>query len=350
MSFIEAFTVPILNWYEQHGRKNLPWQTEDNAYYVWISEIMLQQTQVKTVIPYFNRFMQYFPTIQKLAEAHEDEVLHLWAGLGYYSRARNLHKTARLIVSHYQGIFPKDPQQLMQLPGIGQSTAHAILAQAYNKPYPILDGNVKRVLSRYFLVDGFSSKTTEQLWKLANDCMSQERARDYTQAIMDFGALYCTHKNPSCHSCPIQANCLAFSLNKVTEYPQKKPKKTIPEKSTTFILLYDAERRIYLTKNPPIGIWGGLWSLMQVESHQDFITKIQQQHGLTIIQQQHLKKFKHTFSHFKLMIEAIALEIKFSGKKLSELPGKWLTQNEINKLGLPKPIYDIIQNFIKLAI
>ena len=209
------FSLPLLEWFNCHGRKDLPWQHPRSAYRVWISEIMLQQTQVKTVIPYFNHFIAKFPDIQQLAHAYEDRVLAQWSGLGYYSRARNLHKTAKIICEKYKGEFPRELADLIALPGIGPSTAAAIASQAFNQATPILDGNVKRVLCRYFLIDGWPehSSVKQKLWQLAKECMPTERCADYTQAIMDLGATRCTARNPDCANCPLQYTCLAKHHN-----------------------------------------------------------------------------------------------------------------------------------------
>ncbi|AHE67433.1 A/G-specific adenine glycosylase [Legionella oakridgensis ATCC 33761 = DSM 21215] len=223
----EHFTLPLLQWFHQYGRKDLPWQIPGNAYAVWISEIMLQQTQVRTVIPYFLRFMNTFPTLRTLACASEDQVLAQWSGLGYYSRARNLHKTAKIICNDFHDYFPDDIETLMKLPGIGPSTAAAIASLAFNKPTAILDGNVKRVLCRYFLIAGSMEQTsvTRQLWQLAKQCMPLHDCAAYTQAIMDLGATCCTIKSPNCSNCPLHTTCLAYQTNEVAHYPHKKLKK-----------------------------------------------------------------------------------------------------------------------------
>lgn len=229
-SLNQLFSQLLLDWYDLHGRKDLPWQLPRSPYRVWVSEIMLQQTQVQTVIPYFNRFIEHFPDIFLLANAEEDEVLSLWSGLGYYSRARNLHNTAKIISDQYNGVFPEDLNILVQLPGIGPSTAAAILSQAFNKPAAILDGNVKRVLSRFFLIEGWpeQAQVKKKLWGLASSCMPNERCADYTQAIMDLGATCCTNKNPQCLRCPVKNHCLAFHNKKQHLYPTKKNKETAP--------------------------------------------------------------------------------------------------------------------------
>lgn len=247
----EQFNKPLLQWFALNGRKNLPWQIPRTAYRVWISEIMLQQTQVQTVIPYFERFMDKFPSIDDLGKAHDDEVLALWSGLGYYSRARNLHKTAQIILNEYQGIFPQDLTLLNELPGIGASTAGAILSQAFNMPTAILDANVKRVLTRFFAIKGYPEQTQvkKTLWALANSCMPQEHCADYTQAIMDLGATCCTTKKPNCFNCPLQDNCKALQDKEQHLYPTKKIKKPVPVQQQQFLVLCNAQGDIYLEKD-----------------------------------------------------------------------------------------------------
>lgn len=339
------FTLPLLHWYDLHGRKDLPWQHPREAYRVWLSEIMLQQTQVKTVIPYFTRFLVHFPTIHDLALASEDEVLALWSGLGYYSRGRNLHKTAIIIDTLYQGKFPQDIQVLIQLPGIGLTTAAAIISQAFNLPTAILDGNVKRVLSRYFLIAGFSTQTTATLWRLANQCISPLRAADYTQAIMDLGATCCTSKKPNCLSCPLQATCLARLSNVIADYPTPKPKKEIPTKRQQFLLMHSHANLIYLEKRPPSGIWGGLWCPPSIEIEIDPTDYIQNTYALEVIHVTSLMTIKHSFSHFKLHINALSVKTRDTGNACFEHPGCWFSTEETIKLGLAKPISDMIKRF-----
>lgn len=227
MALLQQFALPLLAWYQQHGRRDLPWQNPRTPYRVWLSEIMLQQTQVKTVIPYFIRFINRFPDIRSLAGAEEDDVLALWSGLGYYSRGRNLHKTARMICETHNGVIPDKVSELTRLPGIGESTAAAIASLAYNQRTPILDGNVKRVLSRFFLISDSLELThvKQKLWKLADACMPSQQCADYTQAIMDLGATCCLARNPTCELCPLQQNCQAFLTKQVKNIPKKKRKK-----------------------------------------------------------------------------------------------------------------------------
>src|SRR5579872_382769 len=253
------FQKKILTWFDQHGRKTLPWQIDKTPYRVWVSEVMLQQTQVNTVIPYFERFMQRFPTIETLANATEDEILHLWTGLGYYSRARNLHRSAKKMAGK---IFPATLDDLQTLPGIGRSTAGAILAIAFQKKAAILDGNVKRVLTRFCgITEGLSEKfTLEKLWKTAESLTPEKRIADYTQAMMDLGATICIRGKPHCEICPLEKKCIAHKLGIEKNLPIAKLKKTLPVKQATFFILQH-QQEFFLQKRPPVGIWGGLWSL-----------------------------------------------------------------------------------------
>lgn len=348
LSLQQAFTKPLLNWFHTHGRQNLPWQNPRTPYRVWVSEIMLQQTQVKTVIPYFNRFMLRFPDLQSLAEASLDEVLHHWAGLGYYSRGRHLHQTAILFHRTYQDKIPSDPSLLNQFPGIGASTAAAISALAFNKPAAILDGNVKRVLSRYFRISGCPSAkcTVQQLSQKALECLSEQHPADYTQAIMDLGALCCTIKQPRCSICPLKTSCLANIFNEVNHYPSKKITKPLPVKNQQFLLLHTHDNLLYLEKRPAPGLWGGLWCLPSI----DELTCPEQYVSTHFSFQTHtIKKLidiKHTFTHFKLYLHAVSLLVETPPSPLAQFPGTWFTHQQIQNLGLPKPISTIIAFFL----
>jgi A/G-specific adenine glycosylase len=335
----DQFNLPLLAWYDVHGRKDLPWQSPREPYRVWISEIMLQQTQVQTVIPYFERFIQVFPTIHELAQAEEDKVLSLWSGLGYYSRARNIHRTAKIISHQYQGFFPLELPLLIDLPGIGPSTAAAILSQAFNMPTAILDGNVKRVLTRFFRIAGFTEQALvkKTLWDLAHCCMPKQRCADYTQAIMDLGATCCTTKNPNCFNCPLQENCQAFKYKEQTLYPTKKIKKPVPQLQQQFLVLYDERGMIYLEKRPPTGLWGGLWCLPGIDHAICPLTYIKSQYALEGETPQQLIMFKHRFSHFHLEIKALSIKIQSLGDQVAETPGQWVKQEKLSSLGLAKP-------------
>lgn len=338
------FSKPLLDWFALFGRHDLPWQLPRTPYRVWISEIMLQQTQVQTVIPYFERFMQRFPSIGDLAQANEDEVLSLWSGLGYYSRARNLHQTAKIVTQCHDGVLPDDYQVLNELPGIGPSTAAAIVSQAFNQSVAILDGNVKRVLTRFFMIKGYpeQAQIKKTLWELANQCMPKENCVDYTQAIMDLGATCCTSKNPNCVKCPLQKSCLAFKHQEQHLYPTKKVKKPIPIQHQQLLVLYNEQGYIYLEKRPPAGLWGGLWclpSLGEADCPLDFIRLNYDLSGET---PEKLIAFKHRFSHFHLEINALSIKTQALGTLLSEKQGQWFAKDQINSLGLAKPTSKIL--------
>ncbi len=347
----KPFGTQLLDWFDKHGRKDLPWQSPRTAYRVWVSEIMLQQTQVLTVISYFQAFMQRFPSLQSLAQATEDEVLALWSGLGYYSRARNLHHSAKILVDKYQGQFPEHAHVLEKLPGIGPSTAAAIVSQAFNLPAAVLDGNVKRVLSRYFLVEGWPQQAAvhKQLLQLAEQCLPSERYADYTQAIMDLGALCCTVKKPDCIHCPLSKNCLAYANDLVSVYPAKRPAKTLPTKAQQFLLLYNHKKQIYLEKRPPTGLWCGLWCLPAIDmetSPEDFLS---QNHRLRVLGAvKDVMHFKHSFSHYHLNIHAksLAVEIITGGDQIEEeKQAAWYDPHQLKGIGLAKPVSLILQRW-----
>lgn len=343
----KKFSPALLRWFDVHGRKNLPWQHPRSPYRVWIAEIMLQQTQVQTVIPYFQRFMARFPDIHTLCEAPEDIILAHWSGLGYYTRARNIHQTAKIICDQYQGHFPSQLDQLVSLPGIGPSTAAAISSQAFNQPTAILDGNVVRVLSRYFRVDGWHglSQVKKKLWQLAEECMSHERCADYTQAIMDLGATCCT-RTPNCTQCPLQKTCAAYLNNMIALYPFKKVKKIPPTKHQQFLLLHTATDAIYLEKRPPSGIWGGLWCLPVLESEEDPALSIARIYGLECLSIHLMETIKHSFSHFHLFINPLAIKVQPLSDTIYSSKGQWFHSDELRHLGLAKPVTQIINHFL----
>lgn len=345
MNLLYEFTKPLLAWFATYGRHHLPWKKFHTAYAIWVSEIMLQQTQVQTVIPYFNRFITRFPTVRELATAAEDEVFSYWAGLGYYSRARNLHKTAQIVHYQWGDAFPNKVEELLQLPGIGASTAAAIASLAFHQPTAILDANVKRILSRYFKLEGplDSPASQKKLWHLAQWCMSCEHCADYTQAIMDLGALCCTVKKPDCLHCPVHKTCLAYQEGVVELYPPKKIKKTKPTQAKQFLLLHKGDA-IYLEKNPPKGIWGSLWSLPNIEYHTTAGEFIEQEYGLRTEQIRELMILKHSFTHFHLQMKALSIKINEASSTTS-LVGSWVSKQEISNLGIAKPILTIIQHF-----
>ncbi len=306
------FSEKLLAWFDQYGRKDLPWQHDINPYRVWVSEIMLQQTQVKTVIPYYEKFMASFPGVQTLANADQDIVLKHWSGLGYYARARNMHKAAQMVCDDFSGVFPDNLEAMQSLSGIGRSTAAAILSIASNQQEAILDGNVKRVLSRVFAVDGWPGKADilKNFWVLAEQTTPKTRNADYTQAIMDLGATLCTRSKPRCEDCPLKADCLAFQQGNQTEYPTKKPKKVMPEKYTVMLILQNNQQEVLMQKRPPVGIWGGLWCFPQFDKPELAEEWLENSFGMSLSRAERLSKIKHTFSHFHLHIQPLIVTIK----------------------------------------
>lgn len=340
------FAQRLLTWFDAHGRHDLPWQRDRTAYRVWISEIMLQQTQVKTVIPYFERFMTSFPSVTTLANATLDEVLHLWTGLGYYARARNLLKTAQRILAEYQGQFPTMFSDVLALPGIGRSTAGAILALAGGQRHPVLDGNVKRVLTRYHAIGGWPGKkdVENQLWDLVEKLTPQMRVADYTQAIMDLGATVCTRTQPDCDACPLAPSCQGLSQGQPTAYPTSKPRKTLPVRQTTLLMLRDSTGQILLERRPPVGIWGGLWSFPECPTDADIPTWCRNTLGITLKNMQPWDTLRHTFSHFHLDIQPVHAHAKNRGSVAME-PGNrvWYNTRKPDRRGFPAPIKRLLE-------
>lgn len=330
----------VLDWFDQYGRKDLPWQQDITPYRVWISEIMLQQTQVTTVIPYFRRFMDELPTVEALAAAHEDEVLHLWTGLGYYSRARNLHKTARLVCEQYGGAFPDSVEALSGLPGIGRSTAGAILSIAFKKPAAILDGNVKRVLARFHTIDGWpgQSKVAAALWEYAEAHQPGQRVADYSQAMMDLGATLCTRSKPACELCPLNDDCLAHRHHSQGQYPGKKPKKVLPVKTTVMLMIRNREGEILLEKRPPAGIWGGLWTFPEVADNDAIEQQCHTLLGALPSAVDHWQPYRHTFSHYHLDIQPTLLTIDAAPGRIMENDRQlWYNLQQPATIGLAAP-------------
>lgn len=339
----EQFSHAVLDWFDQHGRHDLPWQQHKSAYHTWISEIMLQQTQVATVIPYFERFIERFADIHQLAQAPVDEVLHLWTGLGYYARARNLHKAAQQIVSQYQGQFPETVDELEALSGIGRSTAGAILSISTGKRAAILDGNVKRVLARFYQVEGWPGKTavTKALWTHAESNTPHHRVADYTQAMMDMGATLCTRSKPACARCPVQTGCGAYASSRQADFPGKKPKKTLPVRQTTMLIIRDSQGNPLLYQRPPSGLWGGLWSLPQLADLRDAKAEL----GLDIdpAQVSPLEPLRHTFSHFHLDITPVEVTLSEGADQVMEQSNTlWYDLAEPPSIGLAAPVVKLL--------
>jgi A/G-specific adenine glycosylase len=326
-----SFSERLLDWWDQHGRKDLPWQHPRTPYRVWISEIMLQQTQVVTVIPYFERWMRTFPDVTALAAAPLDDVLAHWSGLGYYARARNLHRAAIQCMGQHGGHLPVIEKELVGLPGIGPSTANAIISQATDRPAAVLDGNVRRTLARHMAIEGWTGKASVQklLWAEAGARLPRDRGADYTQAIMDLGATLCTRSNPGCGHCPVSADCRAFQRNQVKRFPAPKPPTRVSEKTVNMLILVDELGRVLLEKRPPAGIWGGLWCLPEDLS-------------LAGSRPTALPPVEHRLSHVKMTIQpllataACASQVNCSGDR------GWFDQAQQQELGLPKPVTNLL--------
>ena len=344
-----SFSTSVLKWFDKHGRKHLPWQQDISAYRVWLSEIMLQQTQVTTVIPYFERFIAQFPTVQSLAAAPIDEVLHLWTGLGYYARARNLHKCAQTVVKQYGGEFPATVEALADLPGIGRSTAGAIVSIAFQKRAAILDGNVKRVLARYHAVEGWPGQldVANQLWEIAETYTPKSRANHYTQAMMDMGATLCTRSKPKCEDCPLRGGCIAYAQGNPKDYPGKKPKKTLPEKSVQLLMLRNPAGDLLLQQRPAQGIWGGLWSFPELAMDVDAKEYAEDHYG-KVIELEEWNSYRHTFSHYHLDITPVLIQLAKSPRAIGEAATHWYNPHQPDALGLAAPVKKLLEKLAQL--
>lgn len=364
---------PLLEWFDHSGRKQLPWQQDTTAYRVWISEIMLQQTQVATVIPYYTRFMQRFPDVQSLAAAPIDEVLHLWTGLGYYARARNLHRAAQRIVAEHGGVFPNTIDAVQSLPGIGRSTAGAILALSGSQRHPILDGNVKRVLTRYFGIEGFPGELAieRKLWSVADACTPAVRVANYTQAIMDLGATVCVRSRPSCPTCPLSERCVARLEGKQAELPTPRPKKARPQRIAHVVIAQRDDGCVLLERRPPAGIWGGLWTFPQFEDRAAALSwseewsthEEREQHEAPEKRGGHLAaspppvagegqgggaplllaSYSHAFTHFDLTLHPWVVRAGSASKIADTDRYCWYDPRRPAKIGLAKPVVDLIR-------
>jgi A/G-specific adenine glycosylase len=345
---VKSFASRVIHWQRCHGRHALPWQSVvADPYRIWLSEIMLQQTQVATVIPYFERFVSRFPTLPQLAAAHEDEVLALWSGLGYYSRARNLHAAALTIIEHHAGTFPEAAEQITRLPGVGRSTAAAVAALAFGQHCAILDGNVKRVLARHGGVVGWpgDKKVEAELWQLAESRLPSSSLKGtgaietYTQGMMDLGALVCTRTQPACTDCPLNADCVAYTQHRTRELPAPRPKKILPERQVQMLLLLD-RGELLLEKRPARGIWGGMWSLPELPIETDPVQHCQAHFGLNAQSQHAMPKLSHSFTHFKLHIQPVQLHL---APRLSTPSGLiWLPPADALGAALPTPIRTLV--------
>jgi A/G-specific adenine glycosylase len=341
-----SFSAELISWQKRHGRHSLPWQNTRDAYRVWLSEIMLQQTQVSAVIPYYQRFLERFPDCASLAAARSEEVMALWSGLGYYSRARNLHQCAKDVMARHGGKFPADPEQLAELPGIGRSTAAAIAAFSYGARAAIMDGNVKRVFARVFAIDGFpGDKAVENaMWQRAEALLPEHDLESYTQGLMDLGATVCTRSKPDCAACPFAARCLARRQGRTAELPVRKPKKTVPEKSTAMLVLVYRDQ-VLLEQRPDSGIWGGLLSLPELDlSDKSLVEKLQRTaeiHGESDGYSE-LMPFSHGFTHFKLHVSPYRVDLTRRYEQAGEGNTVWFDVATLAGAPLPAPIKKLL--------
>lgn len=349
-----SFSADLIGWQQVHGRHTLPWQNTRDAYLVWLSEIMLQQTQVSAVLGYYARFLERFPTLRDLAAAPVEDVMAQWSGLGYYTRARNLHKCAQRVVAEYGGVFPSDPLLLAELPGIGRSTAAAIAAFSSGRRAAIMDGNVKRVFARVFGIDTYpgEKKTEEAMWRRAEALLPEEGIESYTQGLMDMGATLCTRSSPSCERCPMQPRCVAFATGRTKDLPVRKPKKAVPEKHAVMLLIVDGDQ-VLLEQRPPSGIWGGLLSLPELDGHvaaeDDEVEPADHDALLRAVGKfgemescERLSTVTHVFTHYKLHIAPYRITLSRRLTLAAESSHVWLNAADIANAALPAPVKKLL--------
>ena len=346
MSGTGDFAGRLLAWFDANGRHDLPWQHPRTPYRVWLSEVMLQQTQVRVVIPYFERFVAALPEIRALADASVDEVFALWSGLGYYARARNLHAAARLCVAQHDGELPRDFDALLALPGIGRSTAGAILSQAWGERFAILDGNVKRVLCRVHGIPGWpgAPPVEKRLWAIAEAHLPHARLADYTQAQMDFGATLCTRADPACVLCPLRADCVALRDDLVRELPTPKPGKPLPERHALVLLLRDADDRVLLQRRGPAGVWAGLWSLPEAGDHAAARNWFEANIAGDYDAANPLAAIDHGFTHYRLAMQPLEWrEVASRDGVRDNADLRWTARAELASLGIPAPVRKLLE-------
>jgi len=353
-----SFSADLIGWQKVHGRHVLPWQNTRDAYLIWLSEIMLQQTQVSAVLGYYARFLERFPTLRDLAAAPVEDVMAQWSGLGYYTRARNLHKCAQRVVTEYDGVFPSDPLLLAELPGIGRSTAAAIAAFSSGRRAAIMDGNVKRVFARVFGIDTYPGerKTEEAMWRRAEALLPEEGIESYTQGLMDMGATLCTRSSPSCERCPMQPRCVAFATSRTRDLPVRKPKKATPEKHAVMLAIVD-NGQVLLEQRPPSGIWGGLLSLPELDGHialdddetpeadHDALLRAVSRFG-TMESCERLSTVTHVFTHYKLHIVPHRVTLARRLPKAAEPGHIWLDIDKLADAALPAPIKKLLLELV----
>lgn len=353
MTADRSFAPALLAWFDGHGRHDLPWQRDPTVYRVWVSEIMLQQTQVAVVIPYYERFMARFPGVGALADADLDEVLGLWSGLGYYARGRNLHAAARAVVAEHGGRFPETLEGLVALPGIGRSTAGAILALALGRRYPILDGNAKRVLARFHAVSGWPGEgpVRNRLWMLADRHTPHERVGDYTQAIMDLGATLCRRAKPACLLCPVAGGCRAHATGDPAAFPAPRPRRRYPTREKLLVVMRDPRGRVLVERRPPSGIWGGLFSFPEASADLDFHdaadVSVRRHGGLAVRHVRPLPPVEHGFTHFRLRAVPLVVSVEHvPGAVADEGSVRWLEPDKVDAgaadVGLAAPVGTVL--------
>ena len=343
----DDFAAALTAWQKCHGRHDLPWQNTRDPYAVWLSEIMLQQTQVAAVIPYYQRFLARFPDLKSLAAAPLDDVLASWSGLGYYSRARNLHRAAQMVMAQHGGNFPETPDAIMELPGIGRSTAAAILVFAFGKRSAILDGNVKRVLARVRGIPGYPGEAAvaAQLWREAEALLPKTGLRPYTQGLMDLGATVCARRKPRCTECPVQGLCVAYITGSVAELPAAKPRKALPQRRTMMLVLQRAGE-ILLEKRPATGIWGGMWCFPEEDADADAVAACMRRYGASVTLREPLPLIAHGFTHFRLDILPQPATVSAWPHRAEE-PGRlWITPDDALRAAVPAPVRGIIEQLI----
>ncbi len=348
---MNTFAKTIIQWQRRAGRHDLPWQNTRDPYRIWVSEIMLQQTQVSAVIDYFARFMARFPNIASLGSAQLDDVMPYWAGLGYYARARNLHKAAQMIQRDFGGVFPRTYEDILSLPGVGRSTASAICAFAYGETRPILDGNVKRVFARYFGVEGdVRSKPVEvEMWSIAEREVPAKSVESYIQGQMDLGATICTRGKPACLLCPLQDDCVAHISGRTDILPGRSPKKQIPHRQTQMLVLVSANE-VLIEKRPPTGIWGGLWSLPEIPIDADAAALAKSRFGVTLARGRRpkpLEQVEHGFTHYSLTIYPVEMAIGKRALGINEIGTMWINLDDVSGAALPAPVKKIMRQLYK---
>lgn len=343
---MEPFSERLLDWYEHYGRKDLPWKQEPSLYWIWVSEIMLQQTQVAIVLGYFRRFVDRFPDVEGLADASLDDVLHLWSGLGYYARARNLHKAAQQVRDQHGGLFPEEFDDVLALPGVGRSTAGAVLALGQNQRFPILDGNVKRVLARYHALTGWpgNARVAKHLWSLSEQHTPKHNVSNYTQAIMDLGAMVCTRGQPQCDVCPVAASCSAHARELTRHIPAPRPKTDKPARDATMIIMADGQGSVLLEQRPPTGIWGGLWGFPECPPQESVLDWCSRHLGLQAREVRALEEVKHGFTHFNLHIRPLLMTAENPAEAVMEGAGRvWYNPRSPDERGIAAPVARLLK-------